>query len=94
MDVVGGVMLAGGQQASIVSGIDDYSRFVVSAHVVARATSRPTCDALGGVWLAVETVEVSTGGEVLRVHAIRHDRSREHGAFANAGGRPSRINAA
>ena len=94
MDVVGGVMLAGGQQASIVSGIDDHSRFVVSAHVVARATSRPTCDALGGVWLAGETVEVSTGGEVLRVHAIRHDRSREHGAFANAGGRPSRINAA
>ena len=36
----------------------------------------------------------SAGGEVLRVHPIRHDRSREHGAFANAGGRPSRINAA
>ena len=29
-----------------------------------------------------------------RSHPIRHDRSREHGAFANAGGRPSRINAA
>ena len=55
MDVVGGVMLAGGEKASIVSGIDDHSRFVVSAHVVERATSRP---------------------------------------FANAGGRPSRINAA
>ena len=41
-----------------------------------------------------ETVEITAGGEVLRVHAIRHDRSREHGAFANAGGRPSRINAA
>ena len=40
------------------------------------------------------TVEISAGGEVLRVHAIKHDRSREHGAFANAGGRPSRINAA
>jgi hypothetical protein len=39
-------------------------------------------------------VEVSAGGEVLKVHPIRHDRSREHGAFANAGGRPSRSNAA
>ena len=41
-----------------------------------------------------DTVEISAGGEVLKVHPIRHDRSREHGAFANAGGRPSRINAA
>jgi hypothetical protein len=41
-----------------------------------------------------DTVEISAGGEVLKVHSIRHDRSREHGAFANAGGRPSRINAA
>ena len=40
------------------------------------------------------TVEISAGGEVLRVHPIKHDRSREHGAFANAGGRPSRTNAA
>ena len=41
-----------------------------------------------------DAVEISAGGEVLRVHQIRHDRSREHGAFANAGGRPSRANAA
>ena len=41
-----------------------------------------------------DSVEISAGGEVLRVHPIRHDRSREHGAFANAGGRPSRSNAA
>lgn len=40
------------------------------------------------------SVEISAGGEVLKVHRIRHDRSREHGAFANAGGRPSRSNAA
>jgi len=46
MDVVGGVMLADGWKASIVSGIDDHSRFVISAHVVRRATARPTCDAL------------------------------------------------
>jgi hypothetical protein len=41
-----------------------------------------------------DTVEISAGGELLKVHPIRHDRSRENGAFANAGGRPSRINAA
>ncbi len=41
-----------------------------------------------------DTLEISAGGEILRVHPIKHDRSREHGAFANAGGRPSRTNAA
>ena len=46
MDIVGGVRLADGSEAKIVSGIDDYSRFVVSAYVVERATARPTCDAL------------------------------------------------
>ena len=46
MDIVGGVRLADGQSASIVSGIDDHLRFVVCAQVVARATARPVCDAL------------------------------------------------
>jgi transposase InsO family protein len=41
-----------------------------------------------------DIVEISSGGEVLKTHPIRHDRSREHGAFANPGGRPHRINAA
>ena len=41
-----------------------------------------------------DVVEISSGGEVLRTHPIRHDRSRENGAFANPGGRPHRINAA
>ncbi len=41
-----------------------------------------------------DVVEISSGGQVLKTHAIRHDRSREHGAFANPGGRPRRINAA
>lgn len=35
-----------GLEAKIVSGIDDHSRIVVSAQVVARATVRPGCDAL------------------------------------------------
>ena len=47
MDVVGGVMLADGWKTSIISGLDDHSRFVVSAQVVRRATARPVSDALG-----------------------------------------------
>src|SRR4051794_30991130 len=46
MDIVGGVHLADGSEAKIVSGIDDHSRFVISAHVVERATAKPVCDAL------------------------------------------------
>jgi Integrase core domain len=46
MDIVGGVKLKGGGEAKIVSGIDDHSRFIISAHVVERATARPTCDGL------------------------------------------------
>ena len=30
-----------------------------------------------------DVVEISSGGQVLKTHPIRHDRSREHGAFAN-----------
>ena len=41
-----------------------------------------------------QTVEISSGGEIVKVHPIRHDRSREHGAFSNPGGKASRINAA
>ncbi|HYE79858.1 MAG TPA: helix-turn-helix domain-containing protein, partial [bacterium] len=46
MDVMGGVQRSDGSEAKVVTGIDDHSRFCVSARVVARATARPTCDAL------------------------------------------------
>jgi transposase InsO family protein len=46
MDIVGGVRLVDGTEAKVVTGVDDHSRFCVSALVVARATARPTCDAL------------------------------------------------
>ena len=46
MDVVGGVHLADGVEVKVVTGIDDNSRFVVCARVVARATARPVCQAL------------------------------------------------
>jgi hypothetical protein len=41
-----------------------------------------------------DTVEISVGNELIRSHKVRHDRTREHGALANPGGRPNRINAA
>jgi transposase InsO family protein len=44
-DITGGVHLADGTQASIVTGVDDNSRFCVCAKVVRRATAKPVCDA-------------------------------------------------
>ena len=41
-----------------------------------------------------DTIEISIGNELIRSHPARHDRTREHGALANPGGRPNRINAA
>ena len=41
-----------------------------------------------------DTVEISQGGKLLRVHPVKHDPIKAHGAFANPGGKPDRINAA
>jgi transposase InsO family protein len=46
MDVMGRVHLASGTEVKVVTGIDDHSRFIVSAKVVAAATARPVCQAL------------------------------------------------
>jgi transposase InsO family protein len=46
MDIMGGVYLTDGSELKVVTGIDDHSRFCVSAKVVKRATARPVCDAL------------------------------------------------
>jgi transposase InsO family protein len=46
VDVMGGVRLTDGNQLSVITGIDDHSRFCVIARVVSRATARPVCDAL------------------------------------------------
>jgi transposase InsO family protein len=45
IDVMG-TTLTNGTTVSVVTGIDDHSRFCVIAKVVARATARPVCDAL------------------------------------------------
>jgi transposase InsO family protein len=45
LDIVGGVKLAGGGEAKVVTGVDDHSRFCVIATVVRRATGRAVCHA-------------------------------------------------
>ena len=55
MDIVGRIYLADGTELKAVTGIDDHSRFCVSARLVARATAKPTCDALA---LAMRTYGV------------------------------------
>jgi transposase InsO family protein len=47
MDVVGGVVLADGTEAKILTGLDDHSRFCVCAGVMVRATGRPVCGWFG-----------------------------------------------
>ena len=46
MDITLGVRLRDGSRLGIVTGIDDHSRYCVSAKVVERATAGPVCDAL------------------------------------------------
>lgn len=44
LDIVGGMSLANGREVKILTGIDDHSRFVVCAGVMARATSKAVCE--------------------------------------------------
>jgi hypothetical protein len=46
------------------------------------------------VTIVAGSVQLSRDGKVIRVHPIRHDRSRELGAFANPKGRARRKNSA
>jgi hypothetical protein len=46
------------------------------------------------VTIVAGSVQLSKDGQVIRVHPIRHDRSKELGAFANPKGRPRRKNSA
>lgn len=46
------------------------------------------------VTIVAGSVQLSKDGMVIKVHPIRHDRSRELGAFANPKGRPRRKNSA
>jgi transposase InsO family protein len=46
MDVVGGFLLADSGRVKVLTGVDDHSRFCVSAHVMARESSQRVCDGL------------------------------------------------
>jgi transposase InsO family protein len=52
MDVMGRVRLSDRTELSVVTGIDDHSRFCVCALLVPRATARPVCGALVGAMRA------------------------------------------
>lgn len=55
MDVIGRVRLSDGTECSVVTGIDDHSRFCVCARLVRRATAQPVC---------------STFAEAMRTHGV------------------------
>jgi hypothetical protein len=40
------------------------------------------------VCVVADSVQLSIEGQIVRVHPIRHDRAKEHGAFATPNGRP------
>ncbi|WP_377643179.1 IS481 family transposase [Oryzobacter terrae] len=46
MDVVGGIGLADGSSVKCVTGVDDHSRFCVSARLIVRERTQAVCDAL------------------------------------------------
>jgi transposase InsO family protein len=46
MDVVGGFLLADGSTAKALTGVDDHSRFCVSARLMPRERTQPVCDGL------------------------------------------------
>jgi transposase InsO family protein len=46
MDVVGGFLLADGSHAKALTGIDDHSRFCVSARLMRAERTRAVCDGL------------------------------------------------
>jgi transposase InsO family protein len=46
LDVMGRVRLLDSTELSVVTGIDDHSRYCVIAQLVRRATARPVCQAL------------------------------------------------
>jgi hypothetical protein len=75
------------------------TRLADGAGVVSFAGTSYAC---GRMWarqaievsIVAASVQLSKDGKVIRVHPIRHDRSRELGAFANPKGRPRRKNSA
>ena len=64
--------------------------FAGTPYAAGRRWARTAID----VCIVAGSVQLSRDGTVIRVHPIRHDRTRELGAFANPKGRPRRKNSA
>jgi hypothetical protein len=72
------------------------------AHADGTVTFAGTTYRAGRMWarafidvtIVAGSVQLSRDGQVIRIHPIRHDRSRELGAFANPKGRARRKNSA
>ena len=68
LDIVGGVFLADGTEAKVVTGVDDHSRYCVIAAVVARATGRAVCLAFAAALRAVRGARRSPHRQRQAVH--------------------------
>jgi transposase InsO family protein len=88
MDVVGGFVLADGTRAKALTGVDDHSRFCVSAHLMTRESSRQVCAGLAAALRAhgcpeqilTDNGKVFTGRFNLRPSEVLFDRiCRENG---------------
>src|SRR3954468_16888304 len=64
MDLVGGFLLADGPRAEALTGVDDHSRFCVSARLMPRARTQPVCDGLTAA---------------MRVHGVLEQILTDHG---------------
>jgi hypothetical protein len=60
--------------------------FAGTSYRAGRSWARATIE----VSIVAGSVQLAKDGKVIRIHPIRHDRSRELGAFANPKGRPRR----
>jgi len=71
---------------SVVRAVDSGGSvsFAGASHRVGRSWRGRSVD----VAIVAGSVQISENGKVVRVHQIRHDRSKEHGAFATPNGRP------
>ncbi len=64
--------------------------FAGAGYRVGRSWARQVVE----VAIVAGSVQISSKGKVIRVNAIHHDRSKEHGAFATPQGRPRKAKVA
>ena len=62
--------------------------FAGTSYRAGRSWARSSID----VAIVDASVQLSVDGRVIRVHPIRHDRTKEHGAYATPNGRPRKAN--